>query len=75
MRADTRFLVLPVLAMLLISCAVPLRIFGTGTFGRTQDLSAADVEAALAAYQASIWHGPARYGDIEVVSHDEIRIY
>ena len=74
-RANTRFLILPVVAMLLISCAAPLRIFGTSTFGRTQDLSAADIDAAVAAYEASISHGPARYGDIEVVNHDEIRIY
>ena len=75
MRWDTRFLLVPLLAMLLSSCAAPLRIFGTSTFGRTQDVSAADIEAAVAAYEASIWHGPARYGDIEVINHNEIRIY
>ena len=75
MHADIRFLAVPALAMVMASCAAPLRIFGTSTFGRTQDVSAADIEAAVAAYEASIWHGPARYGDIEVISHDEIRIY
>jgi hypothetical protein len=56
-------------------CAAALRISGTRTFGRTEDISGPDLQAAISAYEASICHGPAKYGDIEVVSHDEILIY
>ncbi|SRR6266446_3992279 len=75
MRHDTRLCFVPVVAILFMSCSAPLRVAGARTFGRTQDVSAADIQSAVADYQASIWHGPARYGDIEVISHDEIRIY
>ena len=46
------------------------------TYIRTRrSISAADIQTAVAAFQASMARGPARYGDIEVISHDEIRIY
>jgi hypothetical protein len=75
MRHDTRLCFVPVVAILFMSCSAPLRVAGARTLGRTQDVSAADIQSAVADYQASTWHGPARYGDIEVISHDEIRIY
>jgi hypothetical protein len=75
MRRDTSFSVIAAMTILLASCSAPLRVAGGRTFGRTQDISAGDVQTAVAAYQASVWHGPARYGDLEVISHDEVRIY
>jgi hypothetical protein len=77
MRRDTGFSVIAAMTILLASssCSAPVRVSGARTFGRTQDISAADVQTAVAAYQASVWHGPARYGDIDVISQDEIRIY
>jgi hypothetical protein len=71
MRRD----VIAAMTILLASCSAPLRVAGARTFGRTQDISAGDVQTAVAAYQASVWHGPARNGDLEVISHDEVRIY
>jgi hypothetical protein len=75
MRCDSSFCIIPAIAILFASCSAPLRVTGARTFGRTQDISVADIQSAVAAYQASVWHGPARYGDIEVISHDEVRIY
>ena len=43
--------------------------------GRVQDVSNADIQVAVAAYQASIRYGPAPIGEIEVISHDEVRIH
>ena len=40
-----------------------------------QDVSATDIQAPVAAYQASIRHGPAPIGEIEVITHDEVRIH
>ncbi len=75
MRRDNGFWIVPVIAILFASCSAPLRATGARAFGRTEDIAVADIQSAVAAYQASVWHGPARYGDIEVISHDEIRIY
>ena len=72
---DKSFYVIPAIAILFVSCSAPLRVTGARTFGRTQDVMAADIHTAVAAFQASMAHGPARYGDIEVINHDEIRIY
>ena len=69
------FCVIPAIAILFVSCSATLRVTGARTFGRTQDVTAADIQTAVAAFQASMAHGPARYGDIEVINHDEIRIY
>ncbi len=75
MRAAPRFCLIPAMAIFCVSCSAPLRVAGARTFGRTQDVPLADIQAAVAAFQASVWHGPARYGDIEVISRDEVRIY
>jgi predicted small secreted protein len=53
------------------------RVAGAVTFGRTQDISAADIEAAVAAYRKMVlgWGGVPYVGQIEVRSHDCVRIY
>ena len=53
------------------------RVAGAVTFGHTQDISVADIEAAVAVYrQMVIGRGGVPYvGQIEVRSHDCIRIY
>jgi hypothetical protein len=58
------------IALLLASCSTPSPIIS----GRTQDVSAADIQAALTALQGSILDGPVRPTEIEVISHNEIRI-
>src|SRR4051794_24193498 len=58
------------IALLLASCSTPGPIIS----GRTQDVSAADIQAALTALQGSILDGPVRPTEIEVISHNEIRI-
>jgi len=75
MRAPVSILLLTVTTIVFASCATPFRIGGVRTTGRIGNVSAADIEAAVAAYQASIWHRPAKIGEIEVISHDEIRMH
>src|SRR6476646_10418766 len=58
------------IAFLLASCSTPSPIIS----GRTQDVSAADIQAAVTALQGSILDGPVRPTEIEVISHNEIRI-
>ena len=66
---------MPVLAILPASCSSPLRIAGAPTFGRVDDISVADIQATVSAYRASIVDHDQAFGQIEVISHDEIRIY
>jgi hypothetical protein len=66
---------MPVLAILPASCSSPLRIAGAPTFGRVDDISVADIQAAVSAYRASIVDHDQAFGPIEVIGHDEIRIY
>ena len=66
---------MPVLAILPASCSSPLRIAGAPTFGRVDDISVADIQAAVSAYRASSVDHDQAFGQIEVISHDEIRIY
>jgi hypothetical protein len=71
MRAHSSVFLRSANALVLASC-------GTGgpvISGRTQEISVTDIQAAVAAYQASIWHGPAHVGEIEVISHNEIHIH
>jgi hypothetical protein len=75
MRTDRSLFFVPALAIVLVSCNSTFRVAGAPTFGRIQDTSAADIEAAVSAYKASSWHGEAPVGQIEVISHVEIRIY
>jgi hypothetical protein len=74
-RANNTVWFIPIIAILFACCSAPLRIAGARTFGRIEDVSSADIQTAVAAYQASVARGPASYGDIEVINHDEIRIY
>jgi len=75
MRAPVSVLLLIANAILFASCAAPFRVAGIRTTGRIEDISAADIEAALAAYQTSLWNGPAKIAEIEVISHDEVRMH
>ena len=65
------FLVGPAIALVLASCSTTAPIIS----GRTQDISATDIQAALAALQGSIMDGPVRPAEIEVISHNEIRMH
>jgi hypothetical protein len=72
MRVCGGFLVAVVTAAFL-SCTVSnFRVEGVPTFGRVQDVSIADIEAAISAYKGS---GSEKVGPAEVMSRDEIRIY
>jgi hypothetical protein len=75
MRRGRSLFVMPVLAILLASCTSPFRVAGAPTFGRVDDISVADIQAAVSAYRASIVDHDQAIGPIEVISHDEIRIY
>jgi len=71
MHAHSDFFVGPAIALVLASCSTT----GPVISGRTQDISATDIEVAMAALQGSIVDGPVRPAEIEVISHDEIRIH
>ncbi len=65
--------VVAVVTTALLSCTVSnFQVAGVPTFGRTQDVSIADIEAALSGYKTSETE---KVGPAEVMSHDEIRIY
>jgi hypothetical protein len=63
-----------VIISLFASCA-PLRVAGVYTYGRIHDVNVADIEAALAADQALRLHPNTSVGYIQVISHNEIRLY
>jgi len=71
MHAHSDFFVAPAIALVLASCSTT----GPVISGRTQDISATDIQAAVAALQGSIVDGPVRIAEIEVISHDEIRMH
>ncbi len=71
MHTHSDFLVGPVIALLLASCSAT----GPVISGHIQDVSAADIDAAVAAFQRSIVDGPVRIAEIEVISHDEVRLH
>jgi hypothetical protein len=75
MRASVRVLLLTATAIVFASCAAPFRVAGIRATGRIEDISVADIEAALAAYHASIAPGPEKLAEIEVISHDEVRMH
>ena len=75
MRAHFSVLFATATFIVFASCAAPYRVGGVRTTGRSEDISVADIEAAVAAYQASIRHGPAKITEIEVISHDEVRMH
>jgi hypothetical protein len=69
------FACLAALVIVLTSCTVSnFYVAGVPTFGRVQDVSVADIEAAISAYKQSL-AVPEQVGPAEVISHDEIRIY
>jgi hypothetical protein len=70
MHLQCDFFVGLTIALLLASCSTPGPIIS----GRTQDVSAADIQDALTALQGSILDGSVRPTEIEVISHNEIRI-
>ena len=73
MRFHNEFVRLAGLLIVLTSCTISnFYVAGVPTFGRTQDVSIADIEAAIAAYKTS---ASEKVGPAEVMSHDEIRIY
>jgi hypothetical protein len=71
MHGPSDFFVMPAIALMLASCSTT----GPVISGRTQDISPTDIQAAVAALQGSIVDGPVRPAEIEVISHDEIRIH
>ena len=71
MHAHSDFFVVSAIALVLASCSTTRPVIS----GRTQDISATDIQAALAALQGSIVDGPVRPAEIEVISHDEIRMH
>jgi hypothetical protein len=75
MRLHDDFAGLAALLIVLTSCTVSnFYVAGVPTFGRIQDVSVADIEAAISAYKQSL-AVPEPVGPAEVISHDEIRIY
>ena len=75
MHTQSAFFVAPVIALALASCTGGSRAAGPIISGHVQDVSATDIQTVVAAYQASIQHGPAPVGEIEVITHDEVRIH
>jgi len=72
MKMHSDFFVGPAIALVVLaSCTTPGPIIS----GRTQEISATDIQAAMTALQGSIVDGPVRPAEIEVVSHDEVRIH
>ena len=76
MRSALRLLVIAA-GTLLLSCNT-FWVAGAPTFGRVRDISVADIEAAVAAYgeytRATYYTEPL-VGQIQVLSHDSVRIY
>jgi hypothetical protein len=78
MAATRDMLLLSVIATLLASCTTTsssVRVAGIPVSGRIQDVTVADIEAALAAYEGPHPGPYDRPGEIEIVSHDQIRFY
>ena len=63
-----------VAAVALASGCDTFRVAGMPTFGKVNDVAVSDIEAAVAAYRAE-FHTDYSGGQIEVLSHDKIRIY
>ena len=68
MRRDALFLLLAASALIISSCSTP------PAFGHVDHISAADMEAAVSAFRAAT-RPDAEVGAIEVITHNEIRIY
>jgi hypothetical protein len=71
MRAVSTFPLLGIAAFALAACTT-FRVAGAPTFGRIHDMPVSEIEAAVAAYQKLHYR---TVGNIQVISHDEIRIY
>ena len=68
--------VVTTLVMLFAGCNT-YRVAGAMTFGRTQDISASDIEAAVAAYRKymqSTYYTKGDPGQIEVVTHESVSV-
>jgi len=73
MRVDRALFLLPSVSVLLASCVTStFRVAAVPVFRRTQDVSIADIEAAISAYKTT---DAEKVGPAEVISHDAIRIY
>jgi len=68
MRHSVRHLALAASVMIVSSCSTP------PPFGHVDHVSAADMEAAVSAFKAAT-RPDAEVGAIEVITHNEIRIY
>ena len=54
------------------------RVAGAPTFGKVHEISVVDIEAAVAAYgeyTRATYHAEPSVGQIQVLSHDSVRIY
>jgi hypothetical protein len=70
----TPCVLLIVTAAVLASCNT-FRVAGAATFGRVHEISVADIEAAIAAYKAAHICEDTSVAQIQVISHDEVRLY
>ena len=64
-------------ALALVSGCNTFRVSGAPTFGKVHDISVADIEAAVAAYRKDSVanHRTPLVGQIQVLGHDNVRIY
>ena len=70
----TPCVLLIVTAAVLASCNT-FRVAGAATFGRVHEISVADIQAAVAAYKAAHIYEDTSVAQIQVISHDEVRLY
>jgi hypothetical protein len=76
MCSTRRFLVIAATSLLL-SCNT-FRVAGAPVFGRVREISAGDIEEAVAAYgeyTRAVYHTEPQVGQIQVLNHDSVRIY
>jgi len=73
MRSTVRSLL--ILATTLLASCNTFRVAGAPTFGRVHDISIEDIEAAVAAYKAAHIYEDTSVAQIQVISHDEVRLY
>ena len=69
-----RCVLLIVTSAVLASCNT-FGVAGAPTFGRVHEISVADIEAAVAAYKAAHIYEDTSVAQIQVISHDEVRLY
>jgi hypothetical protein len=64
-----------ILATTVFASCNTFRVAGAPTFGRVHDISVADIEAAVAAFKSAHIYEDTSVGQIQVISHDEVRLY